>query len=209
MTHEWCTSHEDAPERRLYGQVTDMSWIRNTQEAGERRPIDTWRLGFCGLTVVLLGVWAQSQSAINVDFFTPINGLGDDIVGLAKAVYALGSIWAALAVVVLLLRGQTADARAARRAGRGCRMGHRAARQRDRRHAHDPRRAVRAADRRRTGLSRRPCRRDRRDRVRARPRSRCGRCAGSSGCSCSSSRSPRCISAPGCRPTCWAACCSA
>ena len=124
-----------------------MSWIRNTEEAGERRPIDTWRLGFCGLTVVLLGVWAQSQSAINVDFFTPINGLGDDMVGLAKAVYALGSIWAALAVVVPAARGPAADARPARHAGRGCGMGHRAARQRARRHAHDPRYAVRAPDR--------------------------------------------------------------
>ena len=83
-----------------------MSWIRDTQEAGDRRPIDIWRLGFCGLTVILLGVWAQSQSSINVDLFTPINGLGDDMVGLAKAVYALGSIWAALAVVVLLLLGR-------------------------------------------------------------------------------------------------------
>ena len=133
--------------RHPYRQSTDMSWIRNTQEAGERRPIDIWRLGFCGLTVVLLGVWAQSQSAINVDLFTPINGLGDDMVGLAKAVYALGSIWAALAVVVLLLVGRHADARPARRAGRGRGMGHRTARQRARRHAHDPGRALRAPDR--------------------------------------------------------------
>ena len=42
-----------------------------------------------------------------------------------------------------------------------------AARQRAPRHAHDPRRALRRPDRRRTGLSRRPRRRDHRDRVRA------------------------------------------
>jgi membrane-associated phospholipid phosphatase len=80
-----------------------MSWIRNTDEPAERRPIDIWRLLVCGLTVVVLGVWAQGQSTINVDLFTPINGLGNDMVGLAKAVYALGSIWAALAIVVLLV----------------------------------------------------------------------------------------------------------
>ena len=80
-----------------------MSWIRNTDEPAEPAPIDFWRLIVCGLTVVVLGVWAQTQSTINVDLFTPINGIGDDMIGFAKAVYALGSIWAALVVVVLLL----------------------------------------------------------------------------------------------------------
>ena len=150
MTDEWCTSHEDTLSAASVPSGADMSWIRNTQEAGDRRPIDIWRLGFCGLTVVLLGVWAQSQSAINVDLFTPINGLGDDMVGLAKAVYALGSIWAALAVVVLLLVGRLPMLALRVAAGRGCGMGHRAARQRARRQPHDPRCALRPPDRRRS-----------------------------------------------------------
>ena len=91
-----------------------MSWIRNTHETGERRPIDTWRLGFCGLTVVLLGVWAQSQSAINVDLFTPINGLGDDMVGLGEGGVRtrldLGRARGGRAAA----RGPAADARTAR-----------------------------------------------------------------------------------------------
>ena len=106
-------------------------------------------------------------------------------------------------------RGPVADAGPARRAGRRSRLGHRAARQRARRHAHDPRRALRAPDRRRTNLSRRARRGDHRDRRSRFPRSPCVRCVASSGCSCSSSPWPRCISAPGCRRICWAVCCSA
>jgi len=80
-----------------------MSYVRDITEAPERRPIDIWRLIVCGGAVVLLGVWAQTQSTINVDLFKPVNGLGDNMLGVAEAVYALGSIWAALVVVALLL----------------------------------------------------------------------------------------------------------
>src|SRR5947199_159079 len=88
-----------------------MSWIRNTQEAGDRRPIDIWRLGFCGLTVVLLGVWAQSQSTINVDLFTPINGPGDDTVVLvARATMYLGAALPSVLLGGVLLAMTTAAA---------------------------------------------------------------------------------------------------
>jgi uncharacterized membrane protein YbhN (UPF0104 family)/membrane-associated phospholipid phosphatase len=80
-----------------------MAWIRNTAEPTERRPVDIARLVFCGVSVVVLGVWAQSQSAVDVNLFDTINGLGDNMVGVAKALYALGSIWALLAVAVGLL----------------------------------------------------------------------------------------------------------
>jgi uncharacterized membrane protein YbhN (UPF0104 family)/tRNA A-37 threonylcarbamoyl transferase component Bud32 len=80
-----------------------MTWIRNASEPAERRPIDTVRMLVCGVGFVVLGVWAQSQSSIDVNLFTPINSLSGNMVGLAKALYALGSVWAALAIVVFLL----------------------------------------------------------------------------------------------------------
>ena len=180
---EWCTSHEDAALAPSLPSSADMSWIRNTQEAGDRRPIDIWRLGFCGLTVILLGVWAQSQSAINVDLFTPINGLGDDMVGLAKAVYALGLDLGRARGRRAAARRPAADARPARRAGRGRGMGYRAARQRARGH-----RTIRGArfDLRIGDGPAYPAVHvaiAHRDRVRALPRSPCVRCAASSGSS--------------------------
>jgi undecaprenyl-diphosphatase len=80
-----------------------VAWIRNTAEPPERRPTDiAWLVvGIIGTAVV--GVWAQSQSSLQVSFFLPINDLTNDIDGAMKAVFALGSIWAALAVTVVLL----------------------------------------------------------------------------------------------------------
>ena len=49
------------------------------------------------------GIWAQTQSSVNVNLFNTLNDLSGNMVGLAKGVYALGSIWAALAVTVVLL----------------------------------------------------------------------------------------------------------
>jgi uncharacterized membrane protein YbhN (UPF0104 family)/membrane-associated phospholipid phosphatase/tRNA A-37 threonylcarbamoyl transferase component Bud32 len=80
-----------------------MSYVREITEPPERRPIDIWRLVVCGVAVVLLGVWAETQSTVNVDLFASVNGLGANMLGVAETVYALGSIWAALVVVALLL----------------------------------------------------------------------------------------------------------
>jgi uncharacterized membrane protein YbhN (UPF0104 family)/membrane-associated phospholipid phosphatase/tRNA A-37 threonylcarbamoyl transferase component Bud32 len=80
-----------------------MTWIRNAAEPADRRPIDVARLIVCALAFVVLGVWAQSQSSIDVHLFEPINDLGANMIGVAKALYALGSIWAAIAVVLLLV----------------------------------------------------------------------------------------------------------
>ena len=48
-------------------------------------------------------MWAQTQSNVNANLFRTLNDLSDNLVGLAKSLYALGSIWAVLAVTVLLL----------------------------------------------------------------------------------------------------------
>jgi uncharacterized membrane protein YbhN (UPF0104 family)/membrane-associated phospholipid phosphatase/tRNA A-37 threonylcarbamoyl transferase component Bud32 len=80
-----------------------VPWIRNTAEPSERRPTDiAWLIvGAIGTSVV--GVWAQSQSSLQVNFFLFINDLTSEIDGLMKGVFALGSIWAALVVTVVLL----------------------------------------------------------------------------------------------------------
>jgi uncharacterized membrane protein YbhN (UPF0104 family)/membrane-associated phospholipid phosphatase len=96
-----------------------MSWIRNTTEPAERRSLDIARLVLCGLALVVLGVWSQSQSAIDVNFFSPINDLAGNMVGVAKGIFALGSPWAALVVVLvlLLLRAPTVALRVGLAAG--------------------------------------------------------------------------------------------
>src|SRR6476620_5154588 len=56
-----------------------------------------------GILAVLVGLWAQTESTVNTNLFATVNDLSGNMVGLAKAIYALGSIWAALAVTVVLL----------------------------------------------------------------------------------------------------------
>ena len=80
-----------------------MAWIRDTDEKAQRRPADIALLVVAGILAVLTGLWAQTQSSVNVNLFNTLNSLSGNTVGLAKGVYALGSIWAALAVTVVLL----------------------------------------------------------------------------------------------------------
>ena len=80
-----------------------MAWIRDTDEKAQRRPADIALLVVAGIAAVLTGMWAQTQSSVNANLFNTLNDLSGNMVGLAKAVYALGSIWAALAVTVVLL----------------------------------------------------------------------------------------------------------
>ncbi|HEY7105112.1 MAG TPA: lysylphosphatidylglycerol synthase domain-containing protein [Acidimicrobiia bacterium] len=80
-----------------------MQWIRKTAEPAERRPVDVARVVVCSLSFVLLGVWSQAQSSIDINLFQPVNSLSGNMVGIAKAFFALGSVWAALVVVVALL----------------------------------------------------------------------------------------------------------
>ncbi len=80
-----------------------MAWIRDTDEEAVRRPADIALLVVAAIMAVLTGMWAQTQSTVNVNLFNTLNSLAGNMVGLAEAVYALGSIWAALVVTVVLL----------------------------------------------------------------------------------------------------------
>jgi uncharacterized membrane protein YbhN (UPF0104 family)/membrane-associated phospholipid phosphatase/tRNA A-37 threonylcarbamoyl transferase component Bud32 len=79
-----------------------VAWIRNTGEPSERRPTDwAWFVvGVVGTAVV--GLWAQSQTTIDLNIYQPINDLSGALDGPAKVFFLLGSI-VSVAVVALLL----------------------------------------------------------------------------------------------------------
>ena len=104
-----------------------MAWIRDTDEKAQRRPADIAMLVVAGILAVLVGLWAQTQSTVNANLFATVNDLSGNMVGLAKAVYALGSIWAVLAVTVVLLVDPPGARGMARRARGGGGVGHRRA----------------------------------------------------------------------------------
>ena len=74
-----------------------MAWIRETDEKAQRRPADIALLAVAGVLAVLTGMWAQTQSSVNVNLFNTLNSLSGNMVGLSKGIYALGSVWAASA----------------------------------------------------------------------------------------------------------------
>ncbi|HLM18353.1 MAG TPA: hypothetical protein VK549_11070, partial [Acidimicrobiia bacterium] len=80
-----------------------MTWIRDTDERARRRPADLGVLIVSAILAVLVGFWAQTQSSVNVNLFRTLNDLAGNMVGLAKAIYSLGSIWAVVAITALLL----------------------------------------------------------------------------------------------------------
>jgi uncharacterized membrane protein YbhN (UPF0104 family)/membrane-associated phospholipid phosphatase len=80
-----------------------VSWIRDTDEEAPRRPADVAMLVVSAILALVVGFWAQTQSSVNVNLFRTLNQLSGNMVGLAKAVYALGSIWAVLAVTLALV----------------------------------------------------------------------------------------------------------
>jgi uncharacterized membrane protein YbhN (UPF0104 family)/membrane-associated phospholipid phosphatase len=80
-----------------------VTWIRDTDEQARRRPADLALLIVSAILALLVGFWAQTQSTVNVNLFRTLNALGDNAIGLAKAVYALGSIWAVLAIALVLV----------------------------------------------------------------------------------------------------------
>ena len=80
-----------------------VSWIRDTDERARRRPADIALLVVSAILALIVGFWAQTQSSVNVNLFRTLNDLSGNMVGLAKGVYALGSIWAVLAVTAVLL----------------------------------------------------------------------------------------------------------
>ncbi len=80
-----------------------MAWIRDTDEQAKRRPADIALLVVAGILAAFTGLWAQTQSTVNLNLFNTLNDLAGNMVGLVEGIYALGSIWAALAVTVVLL----------------------------------------------------------------------------------------------------------
>ncbi|MDQ1430388.1 MAG: hypothetical protein QOF40_990 [Actinomycetota bacterium] len=60
-------------------------------------------LAVAGIAMVLAGMWAQTQSSVNVNLFRTLNDLAGSAVGLAKGLFAVGSIWAVVVVGVVLL----------------------------------------------------------------------------------------------------------
>jgi uncharacterized membrane protein YbhN (UPF0104 family)/membrane-associated phospholipid phosphatase len=80
-----------------------VAWVRDTDEKAQRGPADIALLLVAGLLALLAGVWAQTQSSVDLNLFRTLNDLSGNMVGLAKALYALGSIWAVLAVGLVLL----------------------------------------------------------------------------------------------------------
>jgi uncharacterized membrane protein YbhN (UPF0104 family)/membrane-associated phospholipid phosphatase len=79
------------------------SWIRDTDEPARRRPSDITLLVVSAVLALLAGFWAQTTSTINLNLFRALNDLSGNMVGLMKACYALGSIWAVLGVTIVLL----------------------------------------------------------------------------------------------------------
>jgi len=80
-----------------------MAWIHDSSEPGERQPIDVVYLVVGAVGVVVLGVWGQSQTSVDLDLFRVLNSLPNALRGPARIGYALGSIWAVVGIALVLL----------------------------------------------------------------------------------------------------------
>jgi uncharacterized membrane protein YbhN (UPF0104 family)/membrane-associated phospholipid phosphatase len=80
-----------------------VAWIRDTGEPVERRPTDLARFVLATVVVVFTGLWAQTQSNVNLNLFHVVNDLSDGLDSVAEVGNALGSIWAVPVVAVVLL----------------------------------------------------------------------------------------------------------
>ena len=158
-----------------------------------------------GSLALLTGMWAQTQSSVNVNLFNTLNDLVGNMVGLAEGVYALGSIWAALVVTLVLLATRQVPRRVARRARRRGGVGHRRGTERAPRAPTTSRASGSTCGSATARCSRSSTwRSSPRSRSGSRPTS-CARCGGSSGSSSCWCARRRCTSGPGSRPTCSAA----
>ncbi len=146
-----------------------VSWIRDTDERARRRPADIALLVVSALLALLVGFWAQTQSSVNVNLFRTLNDLSGNMVGLAKGVYALGSIWAVLAVTAGAPGPAPVPGRRVRGASPAPARGASSLLLNDAaRHPHDQRARRRRAHRRRSGVPGRERGRDHRPRLRHR-----------------------------------------
>lgn len=80
-----------------------MSWIRGADEERERRPGDIARCVIGVLGLAFAGVWATTHPGVEANAVKFFNDMSSGIDGFAKAVYALGSIWAVVGVVVVVV----------------------------------------------------------------------------------------------------------
>ena len=78
-----------------------MAWIRRVAETPERRPIDVVRFVVGGFGVVVVGMWAQTQTSINANLFAVVNDLPGSLENFGRGVFAMGSIWGVAVVAVL------------------------------------------------------------------------------------------------------------
>jgi len=75
-------------------------------EPPERRPVDVVRMIVGAVLAALVGLWAQTRTSLNGDLLRVITNLPDALDGLARVLYALGSIWMVLALTAVLLLGR-------------------------------------------------------------------------------------------------------
>jgi uncharacterized membrane protein YbhN (UPF0104 family) len=79
-----------------------MSWIRAEAAQRERRPGDIARCVVGVLGLAFAGLWATAHPGLEGNLVRFFNDASTGLDGFAKAIYALGSIWAVIGVVVLV-----------------------------------------------------------------------------------------------------------
>src|SRR6478735_5027112 len=80
-----------------------MAWVRDTDERAKRRGLDVVRLVAASVGFAVAGMWAQTQSSVDLNLFATLNSLGNEFLDVAKVLYALGSIWTVLVLALVLV----------------------------------------------------------------------------------------------------------
>ena len=90
----------------LTGRIRSLGrygFARASEEPYRRRPLDAIALVLGALVVAILAERHNDPSDFENRIFTAINGLPDDLEGVAKAVFQLGTLWALGIIVVAAL----------------------------------------------------------------------------------------------------------
>ena len=90
----------------LTGRIRSLGrygFARASEEPYRRRPLDAIALVLGTLVVAILAERHNDPSDFENRIFTAINGLPDDLEGVAKAVFQLGTLWALGIIVVAAL----------------------------------------------------------------------------------------------------------
>lgn len=80
-----------------------MTWIKRTKEPPERRPTDLVRVVVGVVGLAFAGLWAQAETSLDTNLFRTVNDFPNALNGVADGIYALGSYWAVIGVVLVLL----------------------------------------------------------------------------------------------------------